>query len=358
MSTVGPDIETSRTLRRDLITGILGAWLLLSVFLDGWAHMNLDGAETFFTPWHAALYAGLGMMSAWVAGLAWRGRRPDAPLARALPQGYGVTVTGIAAFSLGGLLDLAWHEVFGIEVALDALVSPTHLLLGAGGLLILGTGLRSQRASKRSESWRWTTPAMLSLLLVTALAAFFLIYTSAFVMSAPTREFVPLPEGAPGHGESELPVIAALAGYIVTTVLLIVPVLLVLTSGSPAPRLTVTTVAATVAWLSVAMVGFPAGAVAGAAGATLGAGLADVARVWLPVRLDRRRLPIEAAAIAGLLWAGQLAGLAVAQGLRWPVSLWLGAVVLSGGVAAGLAVLRGPAVRHPMPTPAAGKQTG
>src|SRR6476659_5401442 len=37
--------------RNDLVTQLLGIWLLLAVFLDGWAHLHLPGLETFFTPW-------------------------------------------------------------------------------------------------------------------------------------------------------------------------------------------------------------------------------------------------------------------------------------------------------------------
>jgi len=40
-----------------------------------------------------------------------------------------------------------------------------------------------------------------------------------------------------------------------------------------------------------------------------------------------------------LLWTGQLMAFAVTDSIRWPVSLWLGAVVLSAAVAAGLALL-------------------
>ncbi|WP_346769035.1 hypothetical protein [Crystallibacter degradans] len=320
---------------RDLVTGVIGTWLLLAVYLDGWAHLNDVGTETFFTPWHTALYAGLGMIGIWMALLMRRGRRQGLPLRHSLPKGYRGTLLGIGLFALGGLLDLAWHELFGIEVALDALVSPTHLLLGAGGMLILGTGVRSQRAVRPSRPW--AAPAMLSLLLVTGLAAFFLVYTSAFMFSAPLMEFVPVPEGAPGHEEAELPVIAALGGYIVTTMLLIVPILYVLASGSRIPRLTVTAVVSTVAWLSVGIASLPSAAVAGALGATVAAVLTDLALARVPVELTRRWLPVAAAGIAVFIWAGQLAGLAIAEGLGWPVSLWAGVVALSAGVAAGLA---------------------
>src|SRR5437588_240720 len=36
----------------------LGGWLIGGVYLDGWAHRHRANLETFFTPWHAVLYAG------------------------------------------------------------------------------------------------------------------------------------------------------------------------------------------------------------------------------------------------------------------------------------------------------------
>jgi len=64
----------------------------------------------------------------------------------------------------------------------------------------------------------------------------------------------------------------------------------------------------------------------------------------VPAKEIRRWLPYVAAGVAALVWSGQLAGLAglaVAEGLRWPASLWLGVVVLSAGAAGGLALLTG-----------------
>jgi len=87
------------------------------------------------------------------------------------------------------------------------------------------------------------------------------------------------------------------------------------------------------------MSGLRPAAVAGAAGATIFAVAADVllarrAGPWL-----RSRLPAVTALLAALIWTGQLAGIALASSIQWPVSMWLGAVVLSAGVAAALALL-------------------
>jgi hypothetical protein len=61
-----PDVSAARW-RRDLVTGALGVLLVAGVFTDGWAHLNRPGLESFFTPWHAMLYSGLGIVTLWLA---------------------------------------------------------------------------------------------------------------------------------------------------------------------------------------------------------------------------------------------------------------------------------------------------
>jgi hypothetical protein len=48
---------------------------------------------------------------------------------RALSAGYGLSLLGALIFIVGIMGDLVWHTLFGIEVDLVALLSPTHLLL-------------------------------------------------------------------------------------------------------------------------------------------------------------------------------------------------------------------------------------
>jgi hypothetical protein len=333
--------------RRDLVTELLGVWLLLAVFLDGWAHLNLPSLETFFTPWHAALYSGMVATALWTASVIWRNRAPGQPLSQAVPPAYRGTAIGVVLFAAAGGLDLLWHEILGIEVSLDALVSPTHLLLGFSLFLILGTAVRSARAASHGGNFAWTPAALFAVVLMTGLGAFFLIYCSAFVRPGPTALFIPTPVGTPGRLQAELPVVVSLTSYLLTTALIIAPFLFTLSTARRPARGIVTMLVAAAAWLPVAMVGLRPFAVAGAAGATAAAILADVLLARLPkVWLDRR-LPSVTAGIAALLWTGQLAAFAVADGIRWPVSLWLGAVVLSAAAAAGLALLSswGPATR-------------
>ncbi|WP_426978213.1 hypothetical protein ACQCSU_03060 [Pseudarthrobacter sp. O4] len=322
---------------RDLVTELLGIWLLLAVFLDGWAHLHLLGLETFFTPWHAALYSGLVASAAWTASVIWTNREPGQPLARAIPAGYKGTVIGLVLFALAGVLDLAWHEILGIETSLDALVSPTHLLLGFSLFLILGTGIRSARAAGRSDAFEWTPPAVLAVVLMAGLGAFFLIYCSAFVRTPPAVPYIPTPIGSPGRTQAEMPAALGMASYLVTTALIIAPFLYTLSGARRPPHGIATILVVVVAWLPLAMSGLRPAAAAGAAGATIAAVVADLllarwARPWLG-----RRLAAVTALLAALIWTGQLVGIAVTSGIAWPVSMWLGAVVLSAGLAAGLA---------------------
>ncbi|GAA2143624.1 MULTISPECIES: hypothetical protein [Arthrobacter] len=335
VDTAAPALRTG--VGRDLVTELLGIWLLLAVFLDGWAHLHVPGLETFFTPWHAALYSGLLAMAAWTATVIWRNREPGQPLARAIPAGYRGTVVGVVLFAVAGVLDLAWHEILGIEVSLDALVSPTHLLLGFSLFLILGTGVRSARARGRSGAFEWSAPALLAVALMTGLGAFFLIYCSAFVRTAPAVPYIPTPIGSPGHTQAEMPAAIGMASYLVTTALIIAPFLYTWSGALRPPRGIATMLVAVVAWLPLAMSGFRPAGVAGAAGATLAAVVADVLIARGGGQLTGRRLPAVSAVLAALIWTGQMIGIAVVSGVGWPVSMWLGAIVLSSAVAAGLA---------------------
>src|SRR3712207_9367096 len=53
-----------------LVTVAAATWLMVGLFVDGWAHNNLDTSlESFFTPWHALFYSGFTACAGW---LAWR----------------------------------------------------------------------------------------------------------------------------------------------------------------------------------------------------------------------------------------------------------------------------------------------
>ena len=124
------------SLRVDAVTMLLGTWLLVGLVVDGWAHNNLQALESFFTPWHALFYSGFVATAA-------RARQPERSGLAAFPAGYGLAVVGVVIFAVGGAGDMTWHTIFGIEQDVEALFSPTHLLLFAGMALILSTPLRA-----------------------------------------------------------------------------------------------------------------------------------------------------------------------------------------------------------------------
>ncbi len=85
------------------------------MFIDGWSHIHQPQLESFFTPAHGVLYSGFAATTAWLGWMALRGRRPGVAPWRWLPSGYGPAVLGVALFAAGGVGDLAWHTVFGVE---------------------------------------------------------------------------------------------------------------------------------------------------------------------------------------------------------------------------------------------------
>ncbi|MFD1733505.1 hypothetical protein ACFSC4_23675 [Deinococcus malanensis] len=143
---------------QNLITIGLAWWLIMGLFVDGWAHNHLgDRLETFFTPWHALFYSGFLAVAAWVGWLGQRGWRAGRRGLLALPQGYELAALGVPVFALGGLGDMAWHTVFGIEVGVEALLSPTHLVLFLGAACIVSAPLvsawRTPTARKAPPGW-------------------------------------------------------------------------------------------------------------------------------------------------------------------------------------------------------------
>lgn len=136
----------------DLLVGIVGLWLAAGFLLDSWAHLHI-AIETFFTPYHAAFY------SAMVAGLlilaffARRNRALGYTGINMLPAAYQTALWGVPIFFAGGVGDLIWHTFFGIEDRVEAVTSPTHLIIGLGVLLTVGAPIRSalqQRGTLRT----------------------------------------------------------------------------------------------------------------------------------------------------------------------------------------------------------------
>lgn len=144
--------------RQDAAAAGLGLLMVAGVYLDGWAYIHRPGLETFFTPWHGVLYSAFALYALFVGGMVWRrfGARSDVWRRRlaSVPLGYGIALIGIGVFAVGGGADLVWHQIFGVEAGVDALVSPTHLVLLAGGMLMVTAPGRA--AALRVLRWTGT----------------------------------------------------------------------------------------------------------------------------------------------------------------------------------------------------------
>ncbi len=159
----------------DWAMSLLCGVFLGGLFLDGWAHTHGRVDDTFFTPWHAVLYSGYLLVALFLTtATVWNHRRGHAWL-RALPPGYDWSLVGVLLWVPGGLADLLWHEIFGFEASVDALLSPPHLVLALGFGLMASGPLRAawRRPDRRSGRWSRVLPALLSLTFLLSLITFF-----------------------------------------------------------------------------------------------------------------------------------------------------------------------------------------
>lgn len=330
-----------------------GLWMVIGLFIDGWAHDN-NKPETFFTPWHGILYSGFAAAAASAVWAVYRRRDASRPWSEAIPGGHAVTLAALGVFGAGAVGDLLWHEVLGIEVGVEALLSPTHLTLLAGGLVALSAPVRlAWRDSEiEQDSLRPFLPVVLALTLMTALVGFFLLYLSPFVNDAAGARFDRAPGQLHEHPSSdvgELQQLLGVASIIVTTVLIAVPVYLVLRRWRP-PAGAFTTMFTVLLLLFVGVAEFDHGAVvlAGTAAGITADALARRAPPWLT----------GGAAIA-VLWLGYFALYNLGAGtVAWSAEVWTGSVFLSTLVAIGLSLL---VVAQPAPAPSrspAGTRSG
>lgn len=307
--------------REHLVTVVCGLWMTVGLFLDGYFHQNLDGtSESFLTPWHAVFYAGFTASALWVASMSWRrdGGTFDWRL-RFLPPGYGGARTGIVLFAIGGLGDAAWHTAFGVERGVDALLSPTHLLLFAGLVLILTASHRAASAAPLSPPRPWMVAG--SIISATALAGFFVNFAWGLGIAALARTAY---DPVSGVGETE--VIAGVASMLVTTGVLFGSARLLLASRPP-PR-----------WALAVLFGVVSLLVSAAFDEDIeGVGAAILAGIVLDIAvrttLNRAHAFFAAAVV---LWAFYLGALAI-DGISWQPEIWIGAIVLNALAAAAIA---------------------
>ena len=321
----------------------LSGALVGGAHLDAWAHEHGRVDNTFFTPWHGVLYSALLAVGAFLVVTFLRNVLRGYDWRRALPAGYGLSLLGVLVFVAGGVGDMIWHILFGVENDLEALLSPTHLLLALAWVLIGGGPLRAawQRVEETpEEGWTAQFPKIFALAFILSTFTFFTVYANPFahVLAAGTQP-----------GQDEFAKALGVVGFLVQPALLMGMLLLALRRWAlPFGSLTLV-ITLNTALLSVmhdAYVMIPVAALAGL--------LADALLNRLQPSAERPvALRIFAFAVPAILYALYFVTLLLTAGIAWSTHLWAGAIVLAGAVGVLLSYLAVPP-RHPAIQPVVG----
>ncbi len=318
----------------DFIAAVLGFVIVAALYSDGRAHV-LELPDSFFTPWHAFLYGGLLVLSLWLVVISRRGavRGGGNRLVR-VPDGYVYAVLGAGLFAAGGLADLIWHEAFGIEAGLDALLSPTHVWLFVAGSLLMSGPVIATRRRAGAPGALAAFSVTLAVTSITAIAAFALSFYSGFVTDAGN-----FATGGAAQAAGGSRAIVGLGSYLITSLVIVLP-LAYLVRERVARTGAVTILVTTVAVMASVLEDFHDVRIIPAA--VVSAVLVDAVLAGLRRRgaASRTRELMTAGLVPLFLWPGQLFVKNLAEPVQWSVELVYGIVVLSAllSVAAVLAL--------------------
>jgi hypothetical protein len=276
--------------------------------------------QSFFTPWHAVFYAGYAATASALVASLLRNHAQAYPWPLAVPAGYGLSLLGALIFAVGGVTDLIWHTLFGIEAGVEALLSPTHLALALGlGLVASGPVRAAWRRPGSVSGWAVQGPMLLALTSTLSVLTFFTEYAHPVVYAAAGR-------GHPYGGAEGLGV----ASVLLQTGLLMAIVLLAARIGT-LPRggltLIVTLNAAAMGFLNFSGA-YPFALVVGAGVAGL---LVDAFYAWLhPSATRPTAWRLFAFALPATFYLCYFLALMLTEGIAWSVHLWVGSIMLAG----------------------------
>ena len=322
--------------RRDqTIASLLGLWMVIGLFLDGWAHDN-QKPESFFTPWHGVLYSGFAAAAAFAIHRVQIRRQAGQRLQEAIPAGHGLTLAALVGFAGGAVGDLVWHETLGIEVGVEALLSPTHLVLLAAGLVALSAPIRAawREPDLAPASLRAFLPVALSSTLLVALVSFFLLYLSPFSNDAAGTAFDRFQGQLHDHPSSdpaEVRQLLGIASILMTSVLAAAPIAFLARRWHTPPGTFTLIFGVWVALLvGVAEFAQPAVMIVGIA--------CGVLTDWMLGR--RLALAVVCGAAVAVLWLGYFGAYALHEGaVAWSAEVWSGSVFLASLLATGVGFL-------------------
>jgi len=301
----------------------LSLLFLGGLYLDGWAHNHGRVDDSFFTIWHAFFYAGFALVALLLVGTMIVNRLRGFPWPRALPTSYQPSLLGVLVFATGGVGDLIWHELFGIEKDFEALLSPTHLLLGLGlGLVVTGPLRAAWYRPGTQATWRTITPALLSLAALISTLTFFMMFSHP-IFSITGGRF---------HREfnDEVGTVAGVLGLMIVGAILVAPMLLALR------RWTLPLGSLTLIWgintIAMTILGYDEAYMSGMALAMiLAAGILDFLLWYSQARLNAAtRLRLFALLAPILLFGAYYSVLLATEGTRWSVHTVTGSLAMAG----------------------------
>jgi hypothetical protein len=312
----------------DAVVSVLATLMVAGVALDFRSHAaGISFAEEgFLTPEHAFFYSMFIGIAA-VVGVKTVDRRwAGHSWIEAVPPGYGAGALGILLFGFGGVGDVLWHSAFGFEADVEALISPSHLLLATGAVTFLSS---PARAAWRRESidggWR-TLPAVVSLGLALAVVALFLLFVN------------PIAQPFAGFDVEGNDVSLGVAGFVVfPTVVLGAMLALARRFDLPPGALTL------FALLPGVASAVPLGYFALIAPAIAMGVVADVlARIARPATEHSLALRTFGIVVPLAFAASYMVTIELLYSIAWTVHVWVGAVVYAGLAGLGLTYVISP----------------
>ncbi len=333
------------TWHQESVTCLISTWLLCGLYMDGWAHANQSTLDSITTPWHGIFYGSFAVLAGWIVWhLRFHHDNGHRSLA-AIPEGYAGALIGIAIFMVSAIGDQIWHEVWGIERDLKAFLSPTHLGLVIGMILIISAPMRSAWSDpeiSRRPSFMRVLPGFWSLTLVAMLILLMYQYIATFPSDLAAISHDGFVNNFPGTApEALLGVyinrfdIQGIAMLHVTNYIVLVPLLLGLRRWRFPFGCTTIYFTALGASVAIPYQYNKAWTVLGVAVAGL---LCDLLLQKL------RPSPAHVWAFRGfallspiVLWVSYFVTLEIAYGIGWDLELWTGTVVLASLTTLGIA---------------------
>lgn len=324
---------------KQMLTILFATWLVAGVFVDGYAH-NHGVVETFFTPWHAILYSGFIATALWMLWVVYRVKQTSGlSWVKSIPLGYHLGLAGVLVFLIGGVSDMIWHIIFGVEEAFDALLSPSHLMLLVGALMILTTPFRIGWSGGGSvkPGWGEFLPVLLSIGLTISMISFFLMYAWTFRFNIPSYDVMLWYRMYQSNRGTDDNTLRGLVYIFLNTAMFMYPVFLLIKRWI-VPFGTFTVLFTLVSALMTVLDGLES--YPGIIILLLAGLFADVLYKWMNPCPDRLwSVRIFALVVPIFLWACYFGWMHFSGGIGWSVEMWTGSIVKAALVSLALSLL-------------------